>query len=150
MVSGVTEHCPEGNGSHPHRIYPLIRTEIMKAERMNPMSTDENRTDHLWIDGVFLALFLVEWGVMLFLLALKPITGRLMFAVPFLWGPVVAIFIAIVVLPYLLYQIWLLYRKFRLGHSPYRPRLRRVSLLVFALTFPITYVTGRLMVWMGG
>jgi hypothetical protein len=122
----------------------------MKAERMDPMSTDGNRTDHLWIDGVFLTLFLIEWAVMLALLSIKPITGRLMFAVPFLWGPVVAIFTAIVVLPYLLYQAWLLYRKLKLGERPYLSRLRRVSLLVFALTFPITYATGRLMVWMGG
>lgn len=114
------------------------------------MSTDGNRTDHLWIDGVFLTLFLIEWAVMLALLSIKPITGRLMFAVPFLWGPVVAIFTAIVVLPYLLYQAWLLYRKLKLGERPYLSRLRRVSLLVFALTFPITYATGRLMVWMGG
>jgi hypothetical protein len=70
--------------------------------------------------------------------------------VPFLWGPIVALFTAIVVLPYLLYQMWLLYLKLRLGERPYRSRLRRVALLVFVLTFPITYVTGRLMVWMGG
>jgi len=84
------------------------------------------------------------------MLALKPITGRLMFAVPFLWGPIVAVFTAIVVLPYIVYQIWLLYRKWKLGEKPYRPRLRRIALLVFALTFPLTYITGRLMVWMGG
>jgi hypothetical protein len=103
------------------------------------MSSKAGRKERLWIDGLFLALFLIDWAFCLFLVFSnpEPITGGYGFAIPFGWAPYTGIFLIPTLVVYVFYQGWLLYRKLSRHGEPYRHRLRRVTLLAFLLTFAI-------------
>jgi hypothetical protein len=104
------------------------------------MSSKADRKERLWIDGLFLTLFLIDWVFCLFLVFVvpeQPITGGYGFAIPFGWGPYTAAFLVPILVVYVIYQGWLLYQKFSRHAEPYRHRIRRVTLLAFLLTFAI-------------
>lgn len=111
---------------------------------MTDTSTDKaSRKERLWIDFLFLALFLVDWGLCTYMVFYidEPITGEYGFAGFLGWAPITAFGLVPVLALYLLYQGRLLYRRFRLGEHPYQHGVRWATLAVFLLTFPVNYLT---------
>jgi len=105
-----------------------------------PRSTREPDNRSLWLDKAFLALILVEWVLLLLVVLLKPITGRYLFALPLLWGRLMVVFLVFVAIPYLIFQGWLLYQKFAKAYNPYKPKIRKITILLFTITIPLNYL----------
>jgi hypothetical protein len=99
--------------------------------------------NYLWVDGVFLVLFIADWGFLLFLLfsVPEPITGGYGLGGAYVWGPITGIALLPVTVMYVFFQGWILYRKFKQGYCSYQSRLRRATLIAFALTFLFNYIT---------
>jgi hypothetical protein len=105
-----------------------------------PTSTGASDEKSLWFDRIFLALILLEWVLLLFIVLLKPVTGRYLFALPLLWGRLMVVFLVFVAVPYLIFQGWLLYQKIAKAQDPYRPKIRKATALLFIITIPINYL----------
>jgi hypothetical protein len=98
-------------------------------------SAEANR-ERIWIDVIFMVLFLSDLVFRIWLLASveKPFVGPYRMGLPLVLGPVIGTMLLPTMTFYLGYQGWLLYQKFSSNENPYRPRLRRVTLVVFGLT----------------
>jgi len=103
--------------------------------------------EHLWVDAVFLVLFLADWAFLILLIVSipEPVTGEYGFTGSLTWGPITMFALVPILLLYTLYQGWLLYRKFGNGAQPYRARLRWVTFIAFILTLPFNILAARIM-----
>jgi len=114
---------------------------------ISPNSNASHEEEKLWIDYVFLAIFLIDWAFCLFLVFSipEPITGEYGFAGAFAWGPITFLFLIPALALYLIYQGWLLNRKLSHGKYPYQSRVRRVAVVAFILTLLVNFGTSTIL-----
>jgi hypothetical protein len=108
---------------------------------------EAKREEYLWVDAVFLVLFLADWAFLILLIVSipEPVTGEYGFTGSLTWGPITIFALVPVLLLYTFYQGWLLYRKIGNGAHPYRERLRWITFTAFLLTLPFNIVVARIM-----